>query len=382
MNEVIIEKISRELREKIRDAKPELEISGTTYYMSSDGDDKNDGLSPETAWKTLDGPYNNFDKIKSGDAVLFHCGDTFRPTYERRYGVRLTPGVTYSSFGDGAKPILLCPPVNAVTLNWKKESDILYSLNIDHELDIGNIVFDNGKEWGFKKVKGQDADTTPMLDLDYFHDVEGHKLYLCSEFGDPATRWKDIEICHCCTVLQGIAQNAIIDGLTIKYAGAFAIHIGSVKYPPNATPYYEVFSGFTVRNCEMEWIGGSIHGNPKKSTTRFGNGFEIWGGGSNLLVENCYFNQCYDAALTQQFSTHGPPGTDTPVTVENSVFRNNLFERNTYDYEYFLTKFDEDRKHKSDTGFGFFNVSFENNICRLNGYDSVISALPVIPPLA
>ena len=50
-----IEMKSRELREKIRNAKPVLDIKGTTYYVSADGDDNNDGLSPETAWKTLDG---------------------------------------------------------------------------------------------------------------------------------------------------------------------------------------------------------------------------------------------------------------------------------------------------------------------------------------
>ncbi|MBE6805276.1 MAG: hypothetical protein E7526_01960 [Ruminococcaceae bacterium] len=361
-----IEMKSRELREKIRNAKPELHIKGTTYYVSHDGNDENDGLSPNTAWKTLDGPFNNSEKMNPGDAVLFRCGDIFRPTYPRRSGIKLRPGVTYSSFGEGKKPIIYGTAVNGVTLNWKKESDILYSLDIDHQLDIGNIVFDEGKEWGYKKVKGRDEDTTPTLDLDYFHDVSGHKLYLCSEKGEPAKRWKDMHICNCCTILHGVESGVVIDGLTLKYAGAFAISGGTVKYPPNALPYYEGFSDFTVRNCEMEWIGGSIQGDPTKSTTRFGNGFEIWGGGSNLLVENCYFNQCYDAALTQQFS--GQMGTNFPVTVENSVFRNNLFENNTYDYEYFLTEFDENRKHKADSGFGFFNVSFENNICRKNGY--------------
>ena len=54
-----IEHKSRARREKIRNAKPELDIKGTTYYVSLDGNDGNDGLSPETAWKSIDA-VNNF----------------------------------------------------------------------------------------------------------------------------------------------------------------------------------------------------------------------------------------------------------------------------------------------------------------------------------
>ena len=362
-----IEMKSRELREKIRNAKPVLDIKGTTYYVSADGDDNNDGLTPATAWKTLDGPFDHQDDLKPGDAVLFRCGDTFRPTYARRFAVELKPGVTFSSFGEGKKPELYAPPVNAVTLPWKHEGNNIYTLEIEHEWDIGNVVFNEGEEYGFKLVNGVADTTTPLLDREFFHDVANHKFYLCSEKGDPNKRWYDIELCNHCVILHGTYSGILIDGLTLKYAGGFGISGGSLTYPADGSlPYARVLDGYTVRNCEFEWIGGSLQGDQKTSIIRFGNGFELWGGGTNLLVENCYFNQCYDAALTQQFQ--GVVGDSLPVMVENSVFRNNLFERNTYDYEYFLTEFIEKRIPKPDTKFGFSNVSFENNICRLNGY--------------
>ena len=144
---VEIERRARELRKKIAEAKPEYApIKGTTYYVSADGDDNNDGLSPETAWKTLDGPYNNFDNIKSGDAILFRCGDIFSATYPRRYGLVMTPGVTYSSFGEGPKPELRGAVGNGVEFDWKKEGENLYSLDLGHILDVGNIFFDDGEE--------------------------------------------------------------------------------------------------------------------------------------------------------------------------------------------------------------------------------------------
>lgn len=363
-----IEMKSRELREKIRNAKPMLDIKGTTYYVSADGDDNNDGLSPKTAWKTLDGPFNHQNDFKPGDAVLFRCDDTFRPTYARRFAVELKPGVTISSFGEGKKPELYAPPVNAATLPWKHEGNNIYTLEIEHEWDIGNVVFNEGEEYGFKLVNGVAETTTPLLDREFFHDVAGHKLYLCSELGDPAKRWEEIELCHYCVILHGIPDGVVIDGLSLKYSGAFGIGGGTVVYPADGSaPYARILDGFTVRNCEFEWIGGSLQGDQKTSKIRFGNGFEIWGGGTKLLVENCYFNQIYDAALTQQFSTHSPLGTDIPVTVEDSIFINNLFENNTYDYEYFLSEY-MDGKFREDSGFGFFNVTFEGNICRKNGY--------------
>ena len=40
-------------RAKIRAARDNLSIAGKTYYVSADGNDKNDGRSPESAWKRL-----------------------------------------------------------------------------------------------------------------------------------------------------------------------------------------------------------------------------------------------------------------------------------------------------------------------------------------
>ncbi len=370
MNYVEIEMRARELRKKIAGAKPVLDIKGTSYYVSADGDDNNDGLSPETAWKTLDGPFNNSDKFKPGDAVLFRCGDIFRPTYPRPHCIVQSPGVTYSSFGDGPKPELYASICNAVSLDWKKEGDNLYSLELGHKLDVGAIYFDHGKEWGLKLVKGLDSYTTPQIDLEFYHDIAEEKLYLCSEQGNPKERWSDIEICQRSSILSALKQGVVIDGLTLKYTGAEGISGGTLTYPGDGFAYNYVFSGYTVRNCEFGWMGGSLMGDVTKSTLRYGNGFGIWGGIKDLLIENCYFYQCYDAAITQQY--RGYINNDNPVNIENTVIRGCLFENNTYDYEYWLTEYTTNvtwgGEKKKDSKFRLKNLFFEDNICRLNGY--------------
>ncbi|QUO36907.1 hypothetical protein KFE19_10825 [Dysosmobacter sp. Marseille-Q4140] len=46
--------------------------TGTAYYVSNKGDDGNDGLSPETAWATLDRV--NKAALEHGDAVFLERG--------------------------------------------------------------------------------------------------------------------------------------------------------------------------------------------------------------------------------------------------------------------------------------------------------------------
>ena len=50
-----------------------LKIKGTTYYVSNEGDDKNDGLSPKTPWKTIEKV--SLADLNEGDGVLFRRGD-------------------------------------------------------------------------------------------------------------------------------------------------------------------------------------------------------------------------------------------------------------------------------------------------------------------
>ena len=57
----------------------------------------NDGLSPETAWATID--RLNAQPLQYGDAVFFERGGVWRAAQ-----VYTKPGVTYSAYGEGNKP--------------------------------------------------------------------------------------------------------------------------------------------------------------------------------------------------------------------------------------------------------------------------------------
>ena len=221
------------------------------------------------------------------------------------------------------------------------------------------------------------SDPEVTLDLDFYHDIDACKLYLYSENGNPAERWTDIELCPRVHNMSGhCPDGCTVDGLVIKYGGAHGISMGSLDYNTGGKPHHENIYNVTIRNCEFEWNGGSLQGNMTKSTVRYGNGFEIWGGCDNLLIENCYFNEIYDTGITQQYQ--GSVKCDPPITVSNTVMRNDLIENTTWSYEYYLSEHTAVNKgFVADTGFMFRNVSFENNICRRAGYGWGVTNAPI-----
>ncbi len=365
MTEHKIEQLANERLEKIKNARPNLNITGITYYVSNEGDDKADGLSPETAWKTIERVNQNNDKYKEGDAVLFRCGDTFRGNVKVR-------GITYSNYGEGEKPHMYASPFNAAKIEWTDEGNDVYSFpfgpseEVDTSTleggkllltyDIGNLVFNHGEAHGIKKWKDVGYDLN--FDLDFYHNLDECKLYLKSTKGNPAKRWESIEVCINRPVFSGTSptcNNSTIDGFVVRYSGACSISFSGGDVRNN-----------TVKNCEVEWIGGSVM--HPRIIVLYGNGYQIWGGCDNILIENCYFNQCYDAAVTPQWS-----GFTENCQVKNFFVRGCLFEKNIYDFEYFLSKYKEglpkaDENHDPDSETYFENIYFEDNICRKTGY--------------
>ena len=79
--------------------------SAATYYVDAGhGDDKADGTSAATAWRSV--ARVNVQKFQPGDTVLFKRGDVFRGgTLQLASGEPGKP-VTYSAYGEGHKPII------------------------------------------------------------------------------------------------------------------------------------------------------------------------------------------------------------------------------------------------------------------------------------
>ncbi len=78
-----------------------VNVFGRNFYVDpSSGNDNNSGLSPSSAWKTIN-KINSF-AFSAGDTISFKCGERF-------FGYTLTPGrdsLTFNSYGSGDKPVI------------------------------------------------------------------------------------------------------------------------------------------------------------------------------------------------------------------------------------------------------------------------------------
>lgn len=304
------EKEADELRAKILstgNTEEYYKIKGTKYYVSVDGDDKNDGKTPETAIKTLD----RIDELKltEGDAILFKRGDTFR--FARTIEVK--NNVTYGSYGEGPKPQLFASPENyALNDSWQEVKPNIWQIPFDYNHASG-CVLDYGMTIGIQKYKGLE---TFEENGDYHHDLDNKTFYLYCDLGKPNEVYHSIEIMPTINLmLMHSNENIVVDNLCFKYSSGFGITAADMK------------GNVTVTNCEFGFLGG-LWTNAQNKTLRFGNAVEFWCGGKDIKISNNWFYQTYDSALTWQ-------GNRDEYTYENIHYTGNLFEYNNADIEFF-----------------------------------------------
>ena len=288
-----VDRAAERMKHHILNSATDVKPLGAVYYVSAEGDDANDGLSPQTPLRTL-AKVNELE-LKPSDGVMFRRGDVWRGSISTR------EGVTYSAYGRGAKPRIYGSPCDAaVEGRWvATDTPNVYMYDGEISSDVGTLVFNGGEAvCAFKVMKvlrnglpalhietGEEFESYRDLkrDLDLYHDYRGAKrIYLCSTEGNPSERFSSIELLTHGHIIYG--NNGVhIDNLCLKYCGSHAIGSGTTK-------------GLKVTNCEIGWIGGSIQfENPTGAPTRFGNAVEIYGGCEDFTIDNCYVYQVYDA---------------------------------------------------------------------------------------
>ena len=388
-----LDEAAEKRRQAVLCAPDTLDIPGRRYYVSADGDDRNDGRTPETAWRSLQRAGDA--ALEPGDGVLFRRGDLFRGQLQTQ------PGVSYGAYGTGEKPRLYAWDWNladpALWELWDAEHQIWHCRK--KTLDAGTLVFNDGEcccrklipsylggrfvcrdapevEFDMRREMTQNLDlfcrydetlTTepsrgesfpiPKLGPDSLGD-----LYLRCDAGNPGAVFRSIELLakrHLIIVRQN--ENVRIDNLCLRYTGEHAITANGVCH-----------KGLHVTNCEIGWIGGSIQHydgtdpnypqGGRGTVTRYGNGVEIYGGCDDYEVSNCWIYQTYDAGITHQISTWGR----AEYRMQNILYKDNLIENCVYSIEYFLEKNGPDRSVPDNSRMS--NVEICGNILRFSGY--------------
>lgn len=323
-------------RNEILNSTSSVKVTGTSYYISSiNGDDDNDGLSPETAWKTTDALTVNAWKFGPGDGVLFERGGVYRTSSS----ISVKSGMTYAAYGTGAKPVLYGSTENYAQPDYWTPSNKKYVWKLKLPLEnAGIMVFNHGEAVGTLR--------TGLLTLtqngDFYHNnVDGY-LYLYLDKGRPNLVYNDIEIGTKRSIftLSLNVKNVVIDNLCMKYVGKLCVQaIGNN-------------SNITITNCEMGWVGGSLQSDTDQ--TRLGNAVQFWDSASNITVTDNWVYQVYDAGLTFQ-------GSEGAV-YENISFSDNLIEYCSYGIEFFTLK------SSTESTSVMKDIYMNNNIIRMSGY--------------
>lgn len=380
-------KLAAERKCEILESRSVYPSGRTTYYVDSEnGCDNNDGLTPETAWKTLGRVTNT--ELGFGSVVLFRRGQIFRGTMQTQ------AGVTYSAFGEGAKPELHGSIDASKPSDWEKtecNNVWRYKEPIAYTNDIGAIFMKNDTLWGIKVcvnlVTGERCDMgrngvsdvfngrtkvhrEPKKwngihdlngDLEFWHDWKSGYLYLCCPDGNPAEAFGSVHFTPRVSIItprEWGQKDVTLDNLFLKYGNFGISGFGDSK-------------NFTVRNCVFGCIGGAAQfpelydetlGKPPISPNiaRLGNGAEVYGVCEDFLVENCYFYQNYDAAVTVQV---GYEVAERDFVNINTRWVNNLFDTCHYCFELWLTIADSNGfRHELN------NTNISDNICLNCGY--------------
>lgn len=338
------DKEAEKLRNEILSAKNTeeiYEITGTTYYVSPNGNDANDGITPETAFKTTNADIFTRNILKPGDAVLFERGGLWRLIS----AIKCKPGVTYGSYGKGEKPTFYGSAYNYAnedfwTPSTKKN---IWKVSVA-DTDIGIVVLNHGELVGFKKLNGLIA---LEKNGDFYFNRGEDTLYFYYDGGNPGKAFDDIEIGLRKNIFSVTsAENVTIDNLRIKYSGLFGVSLDNCD-------------NSTITNCEIGFIGGAI----QSGTTRLGNGIQVWNGVINHRVENCWIYQIYDAAVTFQGDN-----TYTGAAHMSDIYKNITYANNLFEYSIYSVEFWHGNSAPSVSLAVIENFNCVNNISRFAGY--------------
>ncbi|MGZ5190701.1 MAG: right-handed parallel beta-helix repeat-containing protein [Flavisolibacter sp.] len=301
-----------------------LAANATNYYISSGGNDANNGTSTSTPWKTI-------AKIKSstfspGDFIFFRRGDTWREQLTIPSSGSAGSPITFAAYGTGAKPVI--NGADIIT-GWTNSATNIWWVNNPNAVTTrAMVVIDDA-------IYAEEASLVGLTSANkYFIDAAAtpDRLYVYSTT-DPDNLTAEVSKREYCIQTSGNSKRFIeINDIEVRYAGRAGIYFEG----PGASTTNAFNGSSVVRRCfaYANRQFGMAHVDHYDNVlfedceaTYNGNGFYSWvadegtfrrcstanqihseaislfsdGGaiqcyqGDNWLVENCYSINDYDA---------------------------------------------------------------------------------------
>ncbi len=288
-------------------------VAQTTYYISNDGNDSNDGTSPSSPWRTIS--HINSLTFVPGDSILFKAGGIWRENLIIKDSGSKNNYIVFSRYGSGKNPQIVgsekatCSAQSTLNIWRSNESfaDPRSTNNGRYPSEIFFVDKNDSVSWGtFKSYSSDFANLTNNLDWTWSNNTI--YIYLTS---DPSSSYSSIEVPQrqdCISIPDHTMANYIcFDGIDILFSQSKGFNAGY--------PALRGAIGFTYRNSRIGYIG------EKNGSAAYG----ITGFQSNFIVENCTFSDCGRRAISFATYLDRPEGSER--IMKNIIIRNNIFKR-------------------------------------------------------
>ena len=261
-----------------------ISLSGATYYVAIKGNDANPGTITKP-WATISKVNSSY--FSAGDFVLFKRGDLFRGQLEiPTSGSAVGGHITFGAYGTSTdpKPKIWSSVDASSTTFWTSMGNNVWrttSVLNTYLHDCGNVIFNNEASCGWKRTT-QAACTAQG---DWYINPSTDYLYLYS-LSNPGSFYTHIEI-------GGIYNENSVS----TYESYIIIQDLDVRYSANNGIRVNGAANVIVQRNDVSWIGGMYF---NATTTRMGNGIQLWETGNNIEVRYNKIRQCYDAGISPQ----------------------------------------------------------------------------------
>jgi uncharacterized repeat protein (TIGR02059 family) len=328
-----------------------LIVSGTTYYISSAGNDAANGLSEATAWKTTAKVNSAFSTFKPGDKILFRRGDIFYGTINVTVAGSAGNPITIGAYGTGNGPVIS----GFTTLTeWTSYGDGIYYKAVSAEstpnvlsLDVANtplgrtpnLPSPNGWPSNIPTVEsGSSASMTAsgvqtspsLVGADVVirtqqwvterRTITGHSnhtlSYASTEYAASAGSGYFIENDISCLNVYG--EWCYRNGNVYMYFGGsdnptnHTIKVSVRNYGINCSKSYVTIDGLTIEGADQYLIYSNGTNNIiQNCTLRFSGKFGIYGSQSYLATLNNTITQCNETGV------YASGGTNTTISGNN-----------------------------------------------------------------
>ncbi len=272
------------------------QVTSNSYYVSTNGDDGNNGLSEDQAWRTISKV--NATTFVPGDIIHFNRGDEWREQLTiYQSGTEDNP-IRFTSYGTGDLPIL--NGANVIT-EWADEGSNVWSANCPASMN-GNAYMVSVNDVLFTHV----AEKSSVISASrYFVDytTTPDRVYIYATV-DPGTVVSEVSGRKYAIVSNQLFLS--ISNIEVRNAGASGIYLHHDNVYVNSG---SIINGVTAYRNRISGIGfGQSYGGVTVTNckaTYNGNGIVGWEGGDNSVISNCYTSNSIHDYITDVWYSDG-----------------------------------------------------------------------------